>query len=316
MQNELRRDYFLDRQVIIAVGRGKRPTDFKHACANESDTKAGCFFCPGSESSTPPEIMRVGEGGKWAIRVFPNKFPAVTVEEGGSDEQMMPAYGRHEIVVETPDHDRTVADLSPEEISKVIGIYSQRVQDMLRDPRVKYALVFKNHGRIAGASLAHSHTQIVSLPVVPKLVREEAKAAGEYSQKHGSCPICDAMKNEMNGPRRIWDDEYACAFAPYASRSPLEAWVMPKRHIRSLKELTDQECLSFAKGMKTILSRLKSLEDAPYNMYFHLSPEGGDLHLHLEVLPRLSIFAGFELGSDVIINTMTPEAASEFYRSG
>ena len=315
MQNELRRDYFLDRQVIIAVGRGKRPTDFKHASASDSDAKDACFFCPGNESSTPPEIMRVADGGVWSVRVFPNKFPAVTEEDGPSDERLMPAYGRHEIVVESPDHQKTVADLSAEGIAQVIGIYSQRVDAMMKDPKTKYVLVFKNHGKVAGASLAHTHTQIISLPVVPKLLQAESDATAEYARKNASCPICDAWKSESKGPRAVWEDDNAVVFTPYASRSPLEAWIMPKRHLRELGDLSESERLSLAKGIKKITSKLKAgLDDTPYNLYFHISPKGGDLHLHVEVLPRLSIYAGFELGSDIVINTMAPEAAADFYR--
>jgi len=315
MENELRRDYFTDRQVIIAVGRGRRPTDFKHEAAMDSGDVKGCFFCPGNESSTPPEIMRVEEGGKWVVRVFPNKFPAVKPERGESTPEMMPAYGYHEIVVETPDHTKTVADLSVEEIGRVLKIYTARVDAMYKDPIVKYALVFKNHGKAAGASLAHTHTQIVSLPIIPKAVAEEEAAAAKYRMEKGSCPLCDAWKREASGPRGIWEDGNAAVFAPYASRNPFEAWVLPKRHVRVLGELRPDEIASLAQGLKLVLGKLKDgLSDTPYNMHFHLAPPGGDLHMHLEVMPKLSTWAGFELGSGIIINTMPPEKAAEFYR--
>jgi UDPglucose--hexose-1-phosphate uridylyltransferase len=316
MQNELRTDYFTDRKVIIAVGRGKRPTDIKHAPAVEGDTRQGCYFCPGNEASTPPEIMRVEEAGTWVIRVFPNKFPAVTPEGGEESPKLIAAYGRHEVVAETPDHDQTVADLSPQRIAQVLDVYSKRVDALLADGKAKYVMVFKNHGKAAGASLAHSHTQIISLPVVPPLVLAEAEGAARYSDARGTCPLCDAWKAEVKGPRAIWEDDRAAAFAPYASRSPLEAWLMPKRHVMGLKDLDAAETLSLAFGLKHILARLKGgLADPPYNMYLHMSPGGGGLHMHFEVLPRLSTWAGFELGSDIIINTMAPETAAEFYRS-
>ncbi|MFH1055560.1 MAG: DUF4931 domain-containing protein [Candidatus Altiarchaeota archaeon] len=315
MLNELRRDYFLDRYVIIAVGRGKRPNDFLHIGSVEVEGGKQCFFCPGNESSTPPEISRVEEAGKWIVRVFPNKFPAVTPEAGEGSEYLMPAYGRHEVVVETPDHDKSVGDLSVERIAKVLEVYTERVKSLLTDDKVEYVLVFKNHGRAAGASLAHTHTQIISLPVVPKLVREEAEAAERFLQEKGSCPLCDAWRKEDEGPRAVYGDEYIACFTPYASRSPFEAWLMPKRHVRCLDDLDVDERLSMAKGIKLILSKLKGgLSDPPYNLYFHVSPAGDDLHMHVEILPKLSTWAGFELGSDMIINTMAPEAAAEFYR--
>ena len=317
MENELRRDYFLDRQVIIAVGRGKRPTDYKHGGAGEEDGGKACFFCPGNEHTTPPEISRIGEGGRWVVRVFPNKFPAVKPEGGEAADAVEPAYGYHEVVVESPEHGETVADLSVDRIAEVLEVYSRRIDYMLSDPRVKYALVFKNHGKTAGASLSHTHTQIISLPVVPELVRMEAEAAGRYSGDKGTCPICDAWKKESKGPRAVWEDGKTAAFAPYASRSPMEAWIMPKRHVRQLSELTGEERLSLAEGLKLVLRRLnEGLGNPPYNMYFHVSPADGDLHLHAEILPRLSVWAGFEMGSGIMINTMPPETAAGFYRSG
>jgi len=314
MRNELRTDYFLDRQVIISVGRGKRPSDFMGKPPEPSAPRA-CFFCPGNEGTTPPEISRVEEDGKWVIRVFPNKFPAVTEEEGADDGRVMPAYGRHEVVVETPDHDKSLADLTVERIARVLGVYSQRIEALQSGARAEYVLVFKNHGRSAGASLEHTHTQIISLPVVPRLIREEVYAADKYSQEKGSCPLCDAWMSESQGDRSVWDDGNVCAFAPFASRSPFEVWIVPKRHVRSLKELDGQELSSMAGALKAVLSRLKEgLNDPHYNLYVHISPAGEDLHLHVEVLPRLSIWAGFELGSEIVINTMPPEAAADFYR--
>ncbi len=317
MENELRRDYFLDRHVIIAVGRGKRPTDFKKDGAAEDGGGKTCFFCPGNEHTTPPEISRVEEDGRWVIRVFPNKFPAVTKEEGEAGEYLMPAYGDHEVVVESPVHGETVADLSLNRIAQVLKVYMERVEAMLSDPKAEYALVFKNHGKKAGASLSHTHTQIISLPVVPELVREEADAADAHITWKGSCPLCDAWKKESGGPRSVWEDENVSVFTPYASRSPMEAWVVPKKHALQLSDLTGEEMGGMAYGLKLLLQSLKErLGDPAYNMVLHLSPAGRDLHMHFELLPRLSNWAGFELGSGIIINSMPPETAAEFYRSG
>ncbi|MBD3389193.1 MAG: DUF4921 family protein [Candidatus Altiarchaeales archaeon] len=314
MENELRKDYFLDRRVIIAVGRGKRPSDFKRDPAPEEDGKT-CFFCPGNEEMTPAEISRVEEDGHWVIRVFPNKYPAVTTEEEEGSDELMPAYGYHEIVVENPAHSKSVSDLSIERISHVLSVYNERVEHMLSDPRVRYALVFKNHGRKAGASLSHTHTQIISTPVVPRLVKEEAEAVERYKTLNGSCPLCDAWKKEVGGPRKVWEDYHMAVFTPYASRSPMEAWIVPKRHVHDLGDLSDEERHSMASAFKLLLEKLRDgLNDPPYNLYFHVNPRGADLHLHVELLPRLSNWAGFELGSEIIINTMAPEDAAEFYR--
>jgi UDPglucose--hexose-1-phosphate uridylyltransferase len=316
MRNELRKDYFLDRWVIISAGRGKRPSDFKQHAPIEG--KEGlCFFCPGNENTTPPEISRVEEDGEWIIRVFPNKFPAVTLEEGEIKENLMPARGLHEIVVETPEHGKSIADLSVERMVGVLEVCAGRVEAMLAREGVEYALVFKNHGSAAGASLAHTHTQIISLPFPPKLVAEEAKSSEEYEDEHGSCPICDAVKRESGGPRSIYEDDFVSVFTPYASRSPFEVWVVPKRHLTQLSDFTMDEKTSVAGALISVLSRLRDgLNDPPYNYYIHASPVGGNLHLHIEILPKLSIWAGFELGGEIIINTMPPETAAEFYSTG
>ncbi len=315
MENELRRDYFTERRVILSVGRGKRPTDYKQSPAPVADTSKGCYFCPGNESSTPPETMRVEEAGEWTIRVFPNMFPAATKEPWTESEHLMPSYGYHEVVVESPDHAATLADMPADRIARVLSVYSRRADSMLSDPQVGYALVFKNHGRVAGASLAHTHTQIISTPIVPAQVREEVEGAAKYKARKGSCPLCDAQEKESQGPRAIFDDGKAAAFAPYASRSPFEAWAMPIRHVRALNELSPEEMLSLAESLRLVLSRLKNgLNDPPYNMFLHMSPPGGDLHLHFEILPRTSVLAGFELGSGIVINTLAPEKAAEFYR--
>jgi len=314
MDNELRRDYYLDRHVIISAGRGKRPSDFKHGSEVERDDKL-CFFCPGNEQTTPPEITRVSDGDDWSIRVFPNKFPAVTLEDGVKTKDLMPARGIHEIVVETPDHSKTIADLSPEHMSKVLEIYIQRVESMKNTEGIDYALIFKNHRKEAGASLSHTHTQIVSLPIIPDLVQEETRASEKYANDNGTCPFCDIITKEDGSPREIFKDENITLITPYASRAPFEAWIIPKKHVTQLSQLDENDRLSIAKGLVQILAKLKNdLDNPPYNFYIHESPKGKDLHLHIEILPKLSKWAGFELGAGIIINTMPPETACEFYK--
>ena len=312
MANELRKDYVLDRWVIVATGRGKRPDEFRKT--REYETKAGvCYFCPGNESMTPPEISRVREGEGWSIRVFPNKFPAVTLD---ADKSMSatPAYGEHDVIVETPQHDKGLSDLPVEHLARVLEVYSQRIEELSRREGIAYVMAFKNWGREAGASLEHTHTQLVSTPFVPKLVKEELEAARVYKSEKGSCPYCDAWKKEVSSERLIMQDENIAAFTPYASRVPMEAWIMPKRHVGRLKDLGGNELSSMAAALKTTLGKLKGLGDTPYNYYLHISPENEDYHMHIEILPKMAVWAGFELGSEVYINTLTPEAAAEYYR--
>ncbi|MFH1722292.1 MAG: galactose-1-phosphate uridylyltransferase [Candidatus Altiarchaeota archaeon] len=314
--NELRKDYLLDRWVIVACDRGKRPTDF--ATASEGSEDKVCFFCPGNEHMTPPEISRIEEDGKWIIRVFPNKFPAVDTSAGESFKdflEMVPVYGLHEVVAETNDHAKTLSDMPVDHLVKVFDVYMERIKELEKDPKSKYVSVFKNHKKIAGASLSHSHTQIVSIPVVPPLVKAEVEASKRYIEEHTSCPFCDIWRKEAKSERAIFEDENVVSFAPYASRFNFEAWIIPKRHVKNFNELEEEEKQSFVSALKTILERLRDgIGDPGYNFYLHYSPNGEDFHFHLELCPRIGKWAGFELATEIIINTMPPETAAKFYR--
>ncbi len=291
--NEIRRDYILNRWVIIAKNRAKRPQHFVQKPIGSREKF--CFFCPGNEDTTPPEIARVEEKGRWVIRVFPNKYPATEW---------------HEIVVETPIHGEHLGDRSVGHIVQVLKMYSERQQAIEKEPRVKYVSIFKNSGKMAGASLSHSHTQLVGLTMIPPLIKREMRAFDK------DCPFCRVWRDEMKGNRVVYDDRYTAAFTPFASRFPFEVWMMPKRHVRTLDEMSKKELNSFATVLKEILSALNSsLNYPPYNFVLHYAPEGKDFHLHLELMPRLSRFAGFEFGTEITINTMPPEVAAEHYKS-
>jgi len=315
--NQLRKDYLLDRWVIIAKKRGKRPHDF-FQISRTKRVEGVCSFCPGNEHMTPPEIDRVEEAGEWIIRCFPNKFPATMREKGLSKRNLltkMSAYGIHEIIVETPEHDVELGDLSFEHIRKILDMYIKRLIEIKKDRKIKYVSIFKNKGEIAGASIEHSHTQIIAIPIIPPIIRAELNAIKRYKRRKNRCILCDIWKMEMKSRRKIFEDKYIAAFAPYASISPFEVWIMPKNHVPSLERLSNKEKDSLAKTLKIILNVLnKTLNYPPYNFYFHLSPDKEDMHLHLELLPRLSKWGGFELSNNIIINTMPPEMAAKHYR--
>jgi len=302
---ELRKDYFLDRWVIIAKERGKRPHDYIHREKSEEFKKEEgkiCFFCPGNEHTTPPEISRVvGENGNWIIRNFPNKFPATKW---------------HEIVVETPIHGEDIANLSIEHLVKVFNVFSERVKEIEKNPEVKYVLIFKNSGKDAGASLQHSHTQLIGMEILPPFVKEEIIASEKYFKEKKICPYCDIIKKEVNSERKIFEDDHTIGFAPFASRFPFEFWLMPKRHITKLDEFQNDELYSFVKALKEILLKIQSLlNKPPYNFYIHISPKNSSfIHLHLVFFPRLTKFAGFEFGSGIPINIFSPEDAAKFYK--
>jgi len=327
-KNELRWDPLLRRGVIIAKNRAKRPTDFiqKRAAPSEEGT---CFFCPGNEHLTPPEIARVEDApphrflpappdvasgsspakkGRWLIRIFPNKFNAVSTD-------FPKAYGTHEVIVETPEHGKTLSDLSPEHIARVIDAYCERVDALRKDPRIKYAAIFKNEGREAGASLRHTHTQLLSQDVVPPLVEEEMRGNMEFAERNGSCYFCSARSIE--GERIVFEDGNILAFCPFASRFHFETWFVPKRHVDQLTGLTEGERLSLASALRAVLSKLDSmLNRPPYNFHLHTAPLAGEpsYHFHLELTPRLSLWAGYEFCTGLYINSLPPEEAARALR--
>lgn len=315
--NELRKDYLLDRWVLIAENRSKRP----HELAEKKKfkiKKERCFFCPGNEGMTPPEICRIEKNSSWTVRCFPNKFPATIPGYGKIQENFLikrPAYGRHEVVVETRIHGKSFGDLGVEEIRDVLSVYAERMKNLKNDKKIKYVMIIKNEGPEGGASIEHSHTQIIALPIVPTLIQDEVNKSKKYMREKGECPFCEIVRIEGRGKRRIFSDKNFIAFAPFASRFPFEAWIMPKRHTTSIEFLNGEEMNSFAGILKNILMRLNSLLNYPsYNFYLHISPEKEDLHFHLELCPRVSKFGGFELGSEIVINIMPPEIAAEHYR--
>jgi UDPglucose--hexose-1-phosphate uridylyltransferase len=306
--NELRRDYLLDRWVLIAANRGKRPHDFigKRQVREEPTF---CFFCPGNEHSTPPELDRISKGKNWVVRAFTNMYPATSVN-------FPMAYGSHEVIVETPEHHKNLHDLSSEQIQKVLEMYRRRIEANRKIKGVNSVLIFKNHGAEAGTSLVHEHSQLISTKITPTLIENELKEYRKYLAKNKRCPYCDTIKEEMKSERRIYENKHFACFAPYASRFPFECWIFPKRHIGSLTGLSEKEMAPLAEALKTILKKLdEKFNDPPYNFYLHIAPfSAKDFHFHIEICPRLTKLAGFELGSDIVINIMPPEKAAEELR--
>ena len=311
---ELRKDYILNRHVLVSESRGKRPHQFE-AKVKEDVPEEKRFFCPGHEDSTPEEIMRVPDGKDgWKVRVFPNKFAAAEME--GSPEirtdnkyyTFSSGYGKHEVIVETPDHDRQLSELSEEEIKDVLKVYSLRIKEISQMDGIKYVSVFKNHGKEAGTSIVHSHTQLIALNLVPSLVREELDAIKKYD----SCPYCEIIENEKRSDRRCFENESFAAFCPYASRFHYEIWVFPKQHMGTITCMKDKMLMDLAEIMKKILVKLKEI-NAPYNYVLHYHDDDA-YHFHIEILPRLATWAGFEHSTGMAINSVSPEDAARFYR--
>jgi len=212
------------------------------------------------------------------------------------------------VIVETENHDEQMADLSVERIAEVFKVYTERIRALEKDST--YVIVFKNHGGEAGTSLVHSHTQIASLNIMPTEINNEVNAV----KRHTGCPYCGIIETERNSDRRAYENDTMIAFAPYASRFNYEIWVFPKEHIKSITDFDDKLYQDLADIMKKILLKLETI-GASYNFILHYAPEGEDLHFHIEVLPRVATWGGFEFNSGIIINSVSPETAAEFYRS-
>ena len=334
--NELRKDYLLDRWVVIATERGKRPTDF--ASQERQRTKSAvCPMCQGNEHMTPPAALVYLKSGKgirktrdendsrhkdWLIRCIPNLYPAFTPpKEELTQKQIMKgnnlasAVGHHEVLVESPVHDEHPADARIPQLSLVVNAYIDRLCELSAKPYVKYVSIFRNHGLEAGASLSHAHSQIVATPSIPKIVKDELEASANFWKRNEKCAFCNILEKEHKGPRFIMENSSFAAFTPYASINPLEFWIMPKKHETTLLEMSENEIKPFAEVLKACLNSLKRLEnEPPYNFCFHLAinKDAKDhYHWHLEVYPRLAIWAGFEKSTGMYINTVTPEAAAE-----
>lgn len=312
---ELRKDYILDRWSYIASGREKRPKQFKK---NDESGKqdAICYFCPGNEHLTPPEIGRVGQKDKWQIRWFPNKFPFLDkglenrIENSGIFYKKGSAFGYHEVIAETPRHDKQLADLKIEDISELLKVYSLRIRELSKRSGIKYVQIFKNSGEEAGTSLVHSHTQAAAMSIIPRMVKEETDAFRKYK----NCPYCAIIKLEEKSERFIFSNENFLAFSPFAPRFNYEAWIFPRKHLKNITELEEKEFFDLAEAFKKVLSKLGEF-NMPYNFYLHYSPAGKNLHFHFEILPRVNRWAGFELAADSYVITVSPEEAAKFYRS-
>jgi UDPglucose--hexose-1-phosphate uridylyltransferase len=255
----------------------------------------------------------------------PNKFPALQVE-GGLDREAegmfdrMNGIGAHEVIIETPDHGKTLASMSEPEIERVLWAFRERVLDLKQDRRFRYILIFKNHGAAAGATLEHTHSQLIALPVVPDFVREEVEGARRHFATKERCVFCDIVHQEIDTGRRvIQENADIVALSPYAPRFPFETWLLPRRHAARFEDAPRHEYEGLARLLKAVLMRVnRALESPPYNLIIHSSPfseETSDFyHWHLELMPKLTKVAGFEWGTGFYINPTSPEEATRVLR--
>jgi UDPglucose--hexose-1-phosphate uridylyltransferase len=326
---ELRKDPIHGRWVIISTERGRRPSDF---VTEERRAIGGfCPLCEGNEDRTPPEIIAFRNNGTppnspgWTLRVVPNKFPALRIEgemdrEGEGMYDKMNGVGAHEVVIETPRHSETIATLPLKGVENVLWAYRARIVDLRRDQRLRYVLVFKNHGVSAGASLEHSHSQIIALPVVPRRVAEEIEGAKAYFQYKDRCVFCDIIRQELQQKKRIVSENKSfLSVTPFASRFPFETWILPKTHYPCFEEMETSQYEEAAQILSETLQKMnRVLNDPPYNYIIHTSSFSGldndHYHWHFEIMPKLTKVAGFEWGTGFYINPTPPEEAAEYMR--
>lgn len=327
--SELRRDPIIGRWNIIDTDTPSGPETFDV----ESHTLGGgkCPFCNGNEPLTPPEIFAIRPQGSapnspgWQLRVVPNKFPALKIEgdlgrRGIGVFDLCNGVGAHEVIVESPDHNRQMADLSVEELAAVIRTFQVRSLDLRGDRRLKYTLIFKNFGLTAGASLEHSHSQLIALPIIPKRVQEELRGSERYFEFKDRCPYCDMVSQELQEDERLSCENRAfIACCPFMSNFPFEIWILPKEHRADFAKIPHEAVTDFARILKETLLRVRSaLHDPAYNFIIHTAPieprEREEYHWHLELIPKLTKIAGFEWGTGFYLNPTPPELAAKTLR--
>ena len=303
IKSEIRKSYLENKYVIITPGRAERPRDIKEQTVIERT--AACPFC--SENINAKNILaEVKLADDSRILSIKNIFPAVSFDNPK-------AYGTQEVIIETPSHTKELAELSVSEIEQVLRMYAARTAAISQDEKTEYILCFKNQGSKAGASIVHAHSQIFATDILPPDIHEELGLAQAYRIEHGTCPYCDIIAKEMKSERKIAEDKFVAAFTPYASEYHYEAWIFTKRHLDNITKLNDDEFKSFAKILKNILLKLHAL-DLSFNYFLHQVISNKDQHFYLKIQPRDSVWAGIELGSGLVINSVPPEEAAKYYR--
>lgn len=324
--SDLRKDPVTGRWVIISTTRATRLSDFTRT-HDLPKPNGRCPLCYGHESDTPPEILSYRENGNghWNLRVVPNKFPALRVEgmldrEGEGLYDRMSGVGAHELIIESPDHKISLADLSEKRVEDLFWAFRDRIVDLKRDSRLRSVLLFKNHGEAAGASLEHTHSQIIALPVIPIQIQEELDGARRYYSFKERCVFCDIVRQESaDGARVILETDQLLVVSPYAPRFPFETWVVPRAHNSHYESAQPSLIHSLAWAMRAIIRKMeKVLEYPAYNFLIHTAPiQAAPLdhyHWHLEIIPRLARVAGFEWGAGFYINPTPPEESAQFLR--
>ncbi len=332
--SEIRKDPLSSTWIVLSTERKKRPSDFweEKSGRREADAKPPCPFC-GEEMTTPPVGHAIWPGEidketkQWLTRILPNKFPALRPSlelmqtEISALYHMLSGVGGHEVLVDSPNHDETLATMSVRQIEAILRTYTQRYKFWRNDPRIAYVLIFKNYKPAAGASLTHPHSQLIATPIIPPRVFEELDEARRYYEQNKECVYCAMIKMEKESKesRLVYENETMLACCPFASRFPGEIRILPKRHQAALEEMTPNELKDLTDLFFSVFKKLaKVLDDPPFNYIIHVGPTRTPgllyYHWHIEVIPRLAMPAGFEWGTGIYINTLSPEEVAQALR--
>ncbi|KKU48732.1 hypothetical protein A3H10_02810 [Candidatus Uhrbacteria bacterium RIFCSPLOWO2_12_FULL_46_10] len=310
MKSELRKDYILDKYVIIAPRRGSRPEthdiNYESSPGHLTVEPKDCGLCF-PHLDLKKKLFIWGGRKNWRMITLPNKYPAVTLDNPK-------AYGWQEVVVETQNHNLQLEELPQNHITKLLEVYAIRTKSIMANSKIEYILIFKNNGGKAGATIQHSHSQIFATGFVPQHYMDKSQRVQAYKLKTGHCIYCDVIAKERRGPRLVYEDKKVVAFTPYASVYNYELWLMPKRHVDNITDLTLAERQSLARMMKQSINKIVHNLQLAYNYYFHQIVHDTDEHLYIKITPRGSTWAGVEIASGIIINPVPPEKAAIFYR--
>ena len=330
---ELRQNPATKEWVIIATERARRPEELGAGiCPQPPNEKEHCPFCSGNEHLTPPEVFSYRDYGTaantpgWWVRVIPNKFAAL-LPEGKRDRVKLDDYflqmegvGQHEVLVESPHHGDSLATMGQKQVEEIFLACRERYIALSQDPRFEMIIIFKNHGANAGTSLRHPHSQIVATPITPMHIRHRTEEAMRYFDDYGRCVYCEMIDKERAFKERVvMETDNFLVNEPFASRSPFETMVIPKRHASTFDSITPDQCKELGYIMRQTLRKIyKSLNNPDYNYMIISSPAHERnleyYHWHIIIMPRVAAVAGFELGSGIYINTVIPEMAAKFLR--
>jgi UDPglucose--hexose-1-phosphate uridylyltransferase len=325
---ELRQDLVTGDWVVIATGRAKRPEDFAKHKREEvaEDPDKPCFFCHPEETGQEKDVLIYNTAeGDWSLRVFPNKYPAFARARAPKHFEEGPYFamdgtGYCELIV-TRDHNKQIALLDKMAVAEIIDAYQDRYVELMSKKSVNFIDIFHNHGKEAGASIVHPHSQLWAIPVISPYIKGELDGAETYYRNNKKCVYCTITEWEAEHKKRvIFENDNFLAFCPYSSRAAFEVWVVPKKHTPYFERITEAEKIELAEALQTSINKIyKALGDPAYNFYIHTSPcDGKDYphyHWHIEILPRTATWAGFELSTGIEISTIQPEVAAEYLRN-